>query len=133
MRKVLICVACKQEISKPVTICTVDETSPLQPVETYGEPMCSEGVALMLVSEELQYQDSNFSIPQYVLNLNDILKTIKLTKNLGRLNGCCGFDGCDGPNRICTCGAEVGTQRDDCWMPARFVPEGHATSWRDSR
>ncbi|GHB86380.1 hypothetical protein GCM10010347_66640 [Streptomyces cirratus] len=34
----------------------------------------------------------------------------------GRLNGCCGLDGLDGPNLVCdACGAEIGTQQSDCW------------------
>lgn len=40
-------------------------------------------------------------------------------------NGCCGSDGCDGPNRACRCGAVVGTEWSDCWTQAevRFVPD----------
>ncbi len=34
-----------------------------------------------------------------------------------RLAGCCGLDGCDGPNKVCVCGAEVAIERSDCWMP----------------
>lgn len=34
-----------------------------------------------------------------------------------RLAGCCGLDGCDGANKVCTCGAEVAIERSDCWMP----------------
>ncbi len=34
----------------------------------------------------------------------------------GRDSGCCGSDGCDGPNRSCQrCDAVVGTMRTDCW------------------
>lgn len=29
--------------------------------------------------------------------------------------GCCGSDGCDGPNRSCLCGLVVGTEWSDCW------------------
>ena len=44
----------------------------------------------------------------------------------GHDNGCCGSDGCDGPNRACArCGAVVGTARTDCWTASemRFLPE----------
>ena len=34
-----------------------------------------------------------------------------------RLIGCCGPSGSDGPNRICGCGHEVGTERSDCIWP----------------
>ncbi|MEO3938779.1 hypothetical protein V3N99_18780 [Dermatophilaceae bacterium Soc4.6] len=34
----------------------------------------------------------------------------------GRDTGCCGSDGCDGPNRSCDhCHAVVGMMRTDCW------------------
>jgi hypothetical protein len=32
----------------------------------------------------------------------------------GRWVGCCGPSGLGGPNRVCTCGREVGTERADC-------------------
>ena len=34
-----------------------------------------------------------------------------------RLIGCCGPSGIDGPNRVCGCGREVGTERSDCIWP----------------
>ncbi|WP_344607847.1 type II toxin-antitoxin system prevent-host-death family antitoxin [Sporichthya brevicatena] len=34
-----------------------------------------------------------------------------------RLSGCCRRDGLDGPNQLCaSCGAEVATLQDDCWV-----------------
>lgn len=42
-----------------------------------------------------------------------------------RNSGCCGHDGCDGPNRRCpACHAEVATPSDDCWthVELRFEP-----------
>ena len=40
----------------------------------------------------------------------------------GRRNGCCGLDGCDGPNVVCrACTAEVATERSDCWTPQEVV------------
>lgn len=44
----------------------------------------------------------------------------------GRNSGCCGHDGLDGPNRLCSgCGAEVATLRNDCWstVELRFEPD----------
>ena len=40
--------------------------------------------------------------------------------------GCCGLDGCDGPNQACSnCGRTLGTARTDCWTEKemRFWPE----------
>ncbi|MET7622787.1 hypothetical protein [Streptomyces sp. NPDC005408] len=40
----------------------------------------------------------------------------------GRLNGCCGLDGCDGPNLVCRfCTAELAVERSDCWTPQEVV------------
>lgn len=49
-----------------------------------------------------------------------------LVEIAGRSAGCCGLDGCDGPNQACTtCGEEVATARTDCWTAkeVRFLPE----------
>ena len=46
-------------------------------------------------------------------------------RSCGEDNGCCGSDGCDGPNRACGgCGLVVGTARTDCWtgLEMRFRP-----------
>ncbi len=40
-----------------------------------------------------------------------------------RLNGCCGFAGCDGPNKVCINGHEVATEKSDCWMPNAVIFE----------
>ena len=42
-----------------------------------------------------------------------------------RLKGCCGLDGCDGPNLVCACGAEIATESSDCWTPqvVRLEPD----------
>ncbi|MEV6319283.1 hypothetical protein [Streptomyces sp. NPDC051776] len=46
----------------------------------------------------------------------------QLTSLRGRKNGCCGLDGCDGPNLVCRCCmAEVATERSDCWTPREVV------------
>jgi hypothetical protein len=34
-----------------------------------------------------------------------------------RMIGCCGPSGIAGPNRVCACGQEVGTERSDCIWP----------------
>lgn len=43
-----------------------------------------------------------------------------------RSGGCCGLDGCDGPNQQCAaCGSILGTARTDCWTAkeVRFWPD----------
>ena len=50
----------------------------------------------------------------YLVNLKDLQNT-KRHSDVRRLNGCCGLDGCDGPNLLCENGHEIGTERSDCW------------------
>lgn len=47
----------------------------------------------------------------------------------GVINGCCGPDGCDGPNRQCQCGAMIGTETRDCWTAFMFLPDVRQTKW----
>ncbi|GAB2942384.1 hypothetical protein GCM10027280_33680 [Micromonospora polyrhachis] len=49
-----------------------------------------------------------------LINPADLLVR-RLHPNAGRRNGCCGLDGLDGPNLVCSCGAELATQSSDCW------------------
>lgn len=51
----------------------------------------------------------------FVLHPDDVSGTVE-HPDRGRLSGCCGLDGLDGPNLVCSaCGAEVATRRSDCW------------------
>ena len=52
----------------------------------------------------------------YLANLKD-MKNLKRHSDLKRLNGCCGLDGMDGLNLICTNGHEIAIERSDCWTP----------------
>ncbi|ROP27666.1 hypothetical protein [Couchioplanes caeruleus] len=45
----------------------------------------------------------------------DDLIVRRLHPDLSRRNGCCGLDGCDGPNLVCDCGNEIATESSDCW------------------
>ena len=38
-----------------------------------------------------------------------------------RLNGCCGYNGLDGMNRICLQNHEIGTEYSDCWMSHKIA------------
>lgn len=51
---------------------------------------------------------------QIIVNVKD-LKNSKNHTNASRLNGCCGLDGTDGPNKLCLNGHEIGTEKSDCW------------------
>ncbi|NLU66175.1 hypothetical protein [Streptomyces sp. HNM0574] len=55
------------------------------------------------------------------------VRGLRLTADRRRRNGCCGLDGCDGPNLLCAgCGAEIATRRSDCWTPQQVTL--HATA-----
>lgn len=56
------------------------------------------------------------SLGAIIINITDLINC-ENHKERGRLNGCCGLDGCDGPNKICLNGHEVATEKSDCWMP----------------
>jgi hypothetical protein len=44
----------------------------------------------------------------------DSLRELGCHPDPSRWSGCCGPSGLGGPNRICRCGQEVGTERSDC-------------------
>ncbi|OCA92576.1 hypothetical protein [Pseudobacillus wudalianchiensis] len=51
-----------------------------------------------------------------MINIKDSTNS-KYHSDGSRLNGCCGYDGLDGMNRICSNNHEIGTEMSDCWMP----------------
>lgn len=55
-----------------------------------------------------------------VVNLGDLVSTMHHADRR-RLNGCCGLDGCDGPNLVCRNGHEIGTKKSDCWTPRAAI------------
>jgi hypothetical protein len=55
-----------------------------------------------------------------IVNIADLV-SIRRHPDFRRLNGCCGLDGCDGPNLVCTNGHEIGTEKSDCWTPHAAV------------
>jgi len=70
-----------------------------------------------------QGRDGSFLVhPDDLINVNLIAES-------KRLNGCCGLDGCDGPNLQCAvCGSFVATKMTDCWMAHCAVLEPTATN-----
>jgi hypothetical protein len=47
----------------------------------------------------------------------DELIEVAYHSDFRRLQGCCGPSGTFGPNRVCRCGREIGTERQDCIWP----------------
>ncbi|WP_131831078.1 MULTISPECIES: hypothetical protein [unclassified Frankia] len=57
----------------------------------------------------------NFDGSLLILNPNDLLGTACHADPRRRI-GCCGPDGQNGPNLVCSgCGVEVATEERDCW------------------
>jgi hypothetical protein len=86
-----------------------------------GQPFIQPGY--YAVSCNISFSDIEKKI---VINIEDLLNTINHT-NPSRLNGCCGLDGGDGPNKICLNGHEVATEKSDCWMPHEILFENDKT------
>ncbi len=53
-----------------------------------------------------------------LVNVADLIGTIgtRPYPDSRRRQGCCGPDGSDGPNVVCTLGHDVAVERTDCWM-----------------
>lgn len=63
----------------------------------------------------------------FVLHRDDVTGTDR-HPDPHRLNGCCGLDGLDGPNLVCSgCRTEIGTEESDCWKPHLIVTLPDAT------
>jgi hypothetical protein len=60
-----------------------------------------------------------------LINLADLVG-VRHHPDSRRNIGCCGRDGCDGPNLVCDQGHEIGTERSDCWMAHGVVLLGNA-------
>jgi hypothetical protein len=129
--KLLACAKCNEPISKLFSIQSSKDPSVAFPALHGGQTVTAQGLAFRSHKPIVQTFKSpkhplEFS-PQLWLNPLDILPIIVATKNLKRLNGCCGWDGMDGPNQVCQCGSEVGTLQNDCWTSHVFIAQPLAT------
>jgi hypothetical protein len=103
--------------------------------QTVKQPVCPvpPGRALMVSSEVLSVLRADHGLDLTEggiwLHLSDLLAEVGYAARR-RIAGCCGLDGMDGPNRACPCGAEVGTERSDCWTWHYFAAEPATTEWK---
>jgi len=57
------------------------------------------------------------------------VRGLRRVADRGRLNGCCGLDGLDGPNLACAgCGSELATESSDCWTRQQVALVPHAVT-----
>jgi hypothetical protein len=132
MRQILHCHACGAALSRAVEI--GDKAQGERPAFADLQHILPRGWAYR--SDKAYRQgpanprDPLDFAPQVWMTILDIRPTVGLTPLTDRLNGCCGMDGCNGPNRICACGAHVGTEMSDCWTSWLFIPDPEATEWQ---
>lgn len=87
--------------------------------ENDGEAYIPEGFFIIANGEE-----DIGTIGTIIINLKDIINS-NYHQDGSRLNGCCGYDGLDGINRVCVNNHEIGTENSDCWMPHFIALEPH--------
>jgi len=131
---VLCCARCGAVLSRPVQIGAAPDMP--APALVVGEAPIAAGAAFC--SREPLHRRLNGrprwhleTAPQVWMSLDDLLAAVRIAEDAARRSGCCGLDGCDGPNRVCGCGAYVGTEQSDCWMPRLFVPDPVTTRWAE--
>jgi hypothetical protein len=135
VKQILRCVACEAALTVPLTIVSGKTPGVEQPEHKDGEPLTAAGIAFKSW-EAIEHSFGNLPallefVPQFWLNPDDLTAVVRNTRDGRRLSGCCGLAGCDGPNQLCRCGAEIGTLRTDCWTPCVFIPAPEATEWNE--
>lgn len=133
MKQILCCAACNARLTPALTVVSSKTPGAIPPEHEDGKPLTPPGAAFKSWEPiERSYGDQPAPLefaPQYWLNPEDLDGNVHNTRDARRLNGCCGLDGCDGPNQIGRCGTEVGTLRTDCWTPLVFIPDPGKTNW----
>ena len=135
MKQILRCVACEAALTVPLTIVSGKAPGVVRPEHEDRKPLTVAGVGFKSW-EAIEHSPDDTPallefIPQFWLNPDDLTDAVRDTRNERRLGGCCGIAGCDGPNQICRCGADIGTLRTDCWTPRVFIPVPEATEWNE--
>ena len=102
----VICRQCLTPLSPELQAVSLSERN-----EAMGEDLLRPGTVMQENGSYFQGRAGS-----YLVHPDDLLH-VRLTTNPRRLSGCCGLDGCDGPNLHCeTCDAYVATKMTDCWM-----------------
>lgn len=105
----LICKLCNLDVSKQVV--ELKDLNLLN--KTDGQDLISEGFYIVVDD------DDDYFAPRHkgsiIINNKDLINSAYHSDE-SRLNGCCGYDGGNGMNRVCLCKNEIGTECSDCWM-----------------
>lgn len=136
MKGVFHCRKCSTALTGEITVRSTKDPAVTRPPLRAGEPICETGTAFKS-HKPLQWSHDPANpaplefAPQFWANPMDFEAATKPTRDPARLSGCCGLDGCDGPNMLCRiCKTAVGTIQNDCWTPLIFVPEPDTTEFR---
>jgi hypothetical protein len=97
-----------QRLDDAAALCN-EELTPLVPEGRYWQ-VTSEHLPSSLNGQPVDFTEC-FAVRQ------DALLGVGNHPEKLRWIGCCGASGTHGPNRICACGQEVGTERSDCMWP----------------
>jgi hypothetical protein len=136
MKGVFHCRKCGAALTGEITVLSTKDPTVAAPELHDGEPACLAGTAFkshvplqraMTPGRRLPLE----FVPQFWASPQDFEAATEQTSDMSRLAGCCGLDGCDGPNMLCRgCHAEVGTMQSDCWTLLILVPEPNNTEFR---
>jgi len=136
MLQQLQCARCKAILSKTVEVVPVRKGYRFNPRPAAGESLvpasrCYEMGDIPVIHVALGgHFTESCDLPLFVLNPEDIYpKVVSYTSHKERLDGCCGIAGLSGLNRICQCGAEVGTESSDCYLVQGFFANPKTTRW----
>ena len=105
--KTIRCSACGRILTKPLQSVSVDFVAEYEDAQDVVEP------GQILIADE-SYATRLGGC--YVTNIADVIST-KYHPDKNRLQGCCGYSDSEGPNLVCECGVEVGSEMSDCWVP----------------
>ncbi len=129
----LKCSACDADLTKALTPITSSDAMENLCTFAEGEAVTPRGHVLLLDKDAIVKQGKmhRATIPANMawVHLDDLAEAVGLTPITKRLAGCCDISGIDGPNRICACGAHVGTQFSDCYEYHTFQPDPKTTRW----
>ena len=113
----LICKQCSTRLTADLGLVPIDWQS-----QAMGEDLLARGSAMQVDGSSPESE-----IGKFLANVADA-EHMTLTSDYRRLNGCCGLDGCDGPNLLCeVCGTYVATKRTDCWTRHHIVFDPNTT------
>lgn len=114
--------------------CDIAVSDPLQELtdmnllnETDGEDFIPKGYHLISDGEYYTHSEGKL-----IINKANLINCLD-HPDRGRLSGCCGLDGIDGPNKVCINGHEIGTEISDCWIANAFLFEKEAVNTLQKR